>query len=113
MMTLIGSLMMKAILVLNEMPECCEMCYLSMQVPQGSLCMATRKDKGGKMVNAMFGVKPDYCPLKEMPKKKELDKDFRLKFLPNEKANLIKVIRYAGGYSYNQCLDEILGEQNG
>ena len=94
---------MKAILVLNEMPECCEMCYLSMQVPQGSLCMATRKDKGGKMVNAMFGVKPDYCPLKEMPKKKELDKEI----LENEyylaadmnSDNKINYLDYVGIYN--------------
>ncbi len=57
---------MKAILILNEMPSCCEMCRLSLQTEDGRVCFAHRKEGGGLMVNKDFGTIPSYCELIEI-----------------------------------------------
>ena len=51
---------MKAILIMDEMPSCCEMCRLSLQTQKGRVCFGHRK------VNKEFGTIPSYCELIEV-----------------------------------------------
>lgn len=88
--------MSKSVVVVNT-PDCCEMCYFSLQIEAGSYCLPSRIH-GQRMVNAMFGTKLDECPLKEMPRRIT--------------SSLIvdgKVIEDGYQCGWNECLDEILG----
>lgn len=84
---------MKAILVLNEMPEICIDCPCSFfernNTELNLICSPTQED-----VNR--GGKPDWCPLKPMPVKKET---------PD---NILGVFMNIGR---NACIDEILGDK--
>lgn len=57
---------MKAILILNDKPFCCDVCRLSINKKGGIGCMGTRKEGGGVMVNEDFGTIPSWCPLIEI-----------------------------------------------
>lgn len=101
---------MKGILVIN-MPYCCEMCYLSMQVVQGSLCTGTRGEQGGKMINGCFGTKPSWCPLKPIPE--ELPTPYMMRQIMISEGIQTEKPPYTEDYQkgFNDCLYEILGEE--
>lgn len=56
---------MKAILVLNEMPEACGPCRFSERGDQPH-CIASGR---AHAVDLRRADRPDWCPIKEMPKK--------------------------------------------
>lgn len=80
---------MKGILVLNDMPLDCTMCPLhDMSMTGDWLCLPA----GHKWIMMKEPMeRPEWCPLMEMPKKKNTD------FHPN--------IVYANGW--NDCIEEI------
>lgn len=96
--------MAKAVLVMDEMPECCADCY----------CGYFERDT--KELNLVCGAagedannvgKPDWCPLRELPEKKE---EFELRKCkgPVKGAWKVPLIENKG---FNACLDEILKEK--
>lgn len=84
---------MKAILVI-EMPSACKDCPLSVSIDE-SICVKTLKDITDK---EYFEQRPDWCPLKPMPEKKEAGKT----------KNILEIFCNIG---YNACIDEILGDK--
>ena len=95
--------MAKAVLVM-DMPECCADCY----------CGHFERDT--KELNLVCGAtgedannvgKPDWCPLRELPEKKE---EFELRKCKGSMKGTWKVplIENKG---FNACLDEILKER--
>ena len=87
---------MKAILVI-DMPKSCNKCKLKTH----RFGFTTNKMKvgckfKGDILTDVLSDRPNWCPLKPMPSKYELT---------TEKGN-----RYAVGW--NDCIDEILGEEN-
>ena len=96
--------MAKAVLVMDDMPECCADCY----------CGHFERDT--KELNLVCGAtgedannvgKPDWCPLRELPEKKE---EFELRKCKGSVKGTWKVplIENKG---FNACLDEILKEK--
>ena len=90
--------MSKAILVLGEMPEkcsCCPLCSIDekMLVESQMHCAID-----GYQADSSY--KPKNCPLKPLPKKKQVDKKFS-----NDKTYALICL------GYNACIDEILGEE--
>ena len=83
--------MSKAILVF-DMPNDCYECRQLRQRTYDRFCNMTHRS----VVDAK--TKPDWCPLREMPKKDDNDGLYQLE--------------YTQGYmsGWNACLDEILGE---
>lgn len=77
---------MKAILVIDEMPNTCLDCPLN---GYENVCNVTLEDNYDYLTE-----KPTWCPLKSLPKKKNTD------FHPN--------VVYANGW--NDCLKEIKGD---
>lgn len=90
---------MKAILVLDEMPTDCEDCPLFKD-----------GDKGMRKCNAKrtgtewdyYKVRPDWCPLKPIPEKKELYLD-RIEYG--------YTLENMYSFGRNECIDEILGDK--
>lgn len=89
--------MAKAVLIMDEMPECCADCscgYFESDTKKLNLiCGATGEDANNV-------GKPDWCPLRELPERKE---------------TLCTQKWYTNGYwsdemkaGWNGCLDEIL-----
>ena len=76
---------MKAILVLNEMPENCFKCKLQ----DWANCRIVKACHTGD-------TRPDWCPLKPLPDKKPHTED------------VLEVFVNTG---YNACIDEILGDK--
>lgn len=92
--------MIKAILVL-EMPISCEKCILHSFV--GKDCDVVCQAKGTtRSYDDAYNDKPDWCPLKQIPDKKEVQD---VLYLHSEYFDL----------GYNACIDEILkgAEENG
>ena len=96
--------MTKAVLVMDEMPECCADCYCGYF------------ERGVKELNLICGAtgedannvgKPDWCPLRELPEKKE---EFELREFKGSVEGTWKVplIENKG---FNACLEEILKER--
>lgn len=80
----------KAVLVM-DMPSSCDMCDLIKMVNGGMYCGV----KGcGQCAEDYIVCRPDWCPLRELPQKKELYLDIN-----NKKG-------YCEGY--NACIDELL-----
>lgn len=85
--------MSKAILVV-DIEECCADCPCSLIDDKGMvICLAMRGEEVGK-----DGIKPDWCPLKELPKEDNES------YFPDE---------YSDGYAngWNACINEILGKR--
>lgn len=80
---------MKAILVI-DMPEDCREC------PVQSCVFCQAKD-GGKSI-CDIKIKPDWCPLKPMPKKQALNGG-------------LTEFQMGARSGYNLCIDEILGDK--
>ena len=83
---------MKAILVLDEMPSSCDKCRFHLNYPKVMHYCYIKQE-------AFDEDKPDWCPLKPMPKKKPT--------IGKESDNDILCMN-AG---YNACIDEILGDK--
>lgn len=96
--------MAKAVLVMDDMPECCADCYCGYferdTKELNLVCGATGEDANNV-------GKPEWCPLRELPEKKE---EFELRKCKGSvkgtwKAPLIE------NKGFNACLDEILKEK--
>lgn len=85
--------MNKAILVLNEMPSCCDECFALDDSGDYPFCLITQEQRGYNFRTRE--QKMDKCPLKEVPKKKRYDVD---------------ALRARYSIGWNACLKEILGE---
>lgn len=96
--------MAKAVLVMDDMPECCADCYCGYferdTKELNLVCGATGEDANNV-------GKPDWCPLRELPEKKE---EFELRKCKGSMKGTWKVplIENKG---FNACLDEILKEK--
>lgn len=98
---------MKAVLVLDEMPKCCDDCQLNYDL--GFNCDAlpmiieTPVDKR-EMHNE--DKRPSWCPLKEMPKKR--GKMFLTERSQNDTDLMVKSA-FANCYTdgWNECIEEI------
>lgn len=87
--------MSKAVLVM-DMPSSCEECHL---LSVGRYCKG--KEAPNVAVDSHLDKsKPDWCPLKPMPEKKE-----------DNSANTESFACFKLGY--NACIDELLGEEHG
>ncbi len=91
--------MAKAVLVMDDMPECCADCY----------CGHFERDT--KELNLVCGAtgedannvgKPDWCPLQELPEK-----------MPEIKSGYEEIRKTMHRDGWNACLDEILKENSG
>ena len=83
----------KVVLIMDDMPERCNDCYAAHMSNTGTLiCRATREKLPPKPRK-----RPDWCPLRELPEKKEL-------YLSINKWYCV---------GFNDCLDDILGETHG
>lgn len=96
--------MAKAVLVMDDAPECCADCYCGYF------------ERGTKKLNLVCGAtgedannvgKPDWCPLRKLPEKKE---EFELRKCKGSVKGTWKVplIENKG---FNTCLDEILKDK--
>lgn len=94
--------MAKAVLIMDMPEQVCQKCTLCYETENDDeyLCCAT-----GKLLPD--GEKPDWCPLRELPKKKE---EFEL--LECE-GSMEKVWEFPSlkNKGFNACLDEILKEK--
>ena len=88
--------MAKAILIMDDMPECCADCYcgyFERDIKELNLvCGATGEDANNV-------GKPDWCPLRELPEKKET--------IVYENDDWITVGEKTKNNGWNDCLDEI------
>lgn len=89
--------MAKAILVM-DMPERCDKCLLLLKIPQKdglALCLA-RPTNGQEEYNPKYekSWRPDWCPLRELPEKKETNY-----YMNNKEKGIVE--------GWNVCLDEI------
>lgn len=104
--------MSKAVLVMDMPISCCECDFQAMNVRDNPICILCTescveqfktKDEY-KRINMDLRTKPDWCPLREFPVKKE---------------RLVATNDYDGGYShgfthgYNACIDELLKGEEG
>lgn len=94
---------MPAILLIKEMPKTCKECPCQMML----VCVPADEDID-EYVDPNE-AKPDWCPLRSLPKKEELADD-----------EVVELGSYNEGYDngygcgyvngWNDCLDEIMGE---
>lgn len=107
---------MKAIFVLDEMPEQCDDCCFC----QGGDFLSYLCGLTGKEFDFINGERKDFCPLKPLPQRKkvgEIEKidDFMESDIQtiNEKvtARIMLDTELLLASGFNLCLDDILGEQ--
>lgn len=100
----------KALLVM-DMPESCVDCQFCYEYHEGieACCTVTREPSNDGMYRIIkedyCQDKPDWCPLKPIPEKKE---EMGMPRTPS--MNDIKRIGFQKGW--NACIDEILGGKN-
>jgi hypothetical protein len=87
----------KAILVM-DMPSSCDMCRLASLVDKGEVMCAIDRMETRKYEDACKD-KPNWCPLKSVPEKKDENKIY----------TMTQLYRAQG---YNACIDEILGDKD-
>ena len=90
--------MAKGIIVLDEVPEKCNKCrfwFAKATVPVEYRCMGLQIEI---TENELTKEKPDWCPIKEMPSRKQVPGCF---FMMDEV--------YGKEIGFNDCLDEIEG----
>ena len=94
---------MKAILILDEMPNNCYECPYCICNSEREFVCSTFFEY--EIVTDEEWTKKRYskCPLKPLPQKR-MPKD-------NGKQGLLKLIEQCCDIGYNSCLDEILGEE--
>lgn len=86
--------MIKAILVMDNMPENCRKCDLRV-IGAYNFCTGAGGRKIDQMKIINEDIKPDWCPLREVPQKKDYDYCDR-SIWTHERIG------------YNACIDEIL-----
>lgn len=83
--------MVKAVLIMDDMPECCADCccgYFERDSKELNLiCGATGEDANNV-------GKPDWCPLRELPEKKETNY-----YMNNKEKGIVE--------GWNACLDAV------
>lgn len=85
--------MSKAVLVMDMPEQTCEKCQLCYETADGNfMCAATGKEIAD-------GEKPEWCPLVQMPEKKESDP-----VMDND-------IDFGMAEGWNACIDAITGER--
>ena len=89
---------MKAILVM-DMPSGCLQCEFSTDDDFTCFCIVNSTE-------CSTVTRPDWCPLKPMPKKKE-DKQYR----GNGVFGINTAMETRFNQGYNACIDEILGDK--
>lgn len=107
--------MPKAVLVM-DMPERCDKCLLLLKIPQKdglALCLA-RPTNGQEEYNPKRekSWRPDWCPLRELPEKKESD-SFLIEAVENDCFDgTDSDTAYFNGKDagWNACLDAIAGK---
>lgn len=94
--------MAKAVLVMDMPEQVCQKCTLCYETENDDeyLCCAT-----GKFLPD--GEKPDWCPIRELPEKKE---EFELREYEGTTEGVWEV-QSLENKGFNACLDEILGER--
>ena len=93
--------MAKAVIVMDDMPESCDMCDFvdDMQPPRyGERTLYCSAPGMGEDVTDYVACRPDFCPLRELPERKKLTY-----------ADLGTENKVNG---WNDCLDEILRLEN-
>lgn len=91
---------MKAILVL-DMPESCKDCSLMFKDEYSDWCPCKVKENTKDIYDYIANkTKPDWCPLREIPKKKEKR--------PADMDNGCPIGKIKDGW--NACIDEMIGE---
>lgn len=90
-----GHKMSKAVLIM-DMPECCGRCQLMDDDAVGGYCNACNDDYID--IPDTMGGKPDWCPLRELPERKD--------YSAVSDRNPLKT----WGEGFNACLDTITGE---
>ena len=96
--------MSKAVLVM-DMPSSCRKCDLRV-IGIDNFCVGADCRKIDQMEIINEDIKPDWCPLRELPKKK-----IPQKFNPYE----MLMLEHNQGYrkGYNACIDELLKGEEG
>lgn len=95
--------MTKGIIVLDEIPNNCFHCRLKkrpagMSFPEDMVCGVAEQSVCQYNPHNINGTKPDWCPIKEMPSRKQVPGCF---FMMDEV--------YGKEIGFNDCLDEIEG----
>lgn len=95
--------MAKGIIVLDEIPNNCFHCRLKkrpagMSFPEDMVCGVAEQSVCQYKPHNINGAKPDWCPIKEMPSRKQVPGCF---FMMDEV--------YGKEIGFNDCLDEIEG----
>lgn len=88
--------MSKAVLVMDMPSKCRECLCWSINNRGDAICKAKRK-----FIDTGDGSKPNWCPLRELPEKKDL-KELAKHSLGED---------YIWSEGWNACINEILGEQ--
>ena len=95
--------MAKGIIILDEIPNNCFHCRLKkrpagMSFPEDMVCGVTEQSVCQYKPHNIKGTKPDWCPIKEMPSRKQVPGCF---FMMDEV--------YGKEIGFNDCIDEIEG----
>ncbi len=91
---------------LMDMPQQCTNCrFCRMVTPIKVVCNGTDKPYEERLMDYSYAVsnRPDWCPLRELPSKKEL--------VPYQTGDWQSIVKNIENNGYNDCLDEILGSQ--
>ena len=100
--------MSKAILVM-DMPECCRKCDLRV-IGAYNFCTGTGGRKIDQMTIINEDIKPDWCPLRPMPEKKEeLNLNSILEVTKDKDEVWQGIFMSYMIDGYNACIDEIGG----
>lgn len=96
---------MKAILVLDEMPKNCLKCPIGKNI---SIPLETciQCPLGKCAIDAETETRPDWCPLKPIPQKKE-----EKQYCGNGVFGINTAMQARFNQGYNACIDEILGDK--
>lgn len=84
--------MAKGIIVLDDIPVICAECNFATITPNKECLRCEAKNR------IIYNAKPDWCPIKEMPSRKQVPGCF---FMMDEV--------YGKEIGFNDCLDEIEG----
>lgn len=91
-------LIVKGLIIVDKIPNNCRNISGEEDIGcpfGGMVCQITQKDV---MSHVVYGTKPDWCPIKEMPSRKQVPGCF---FMMDEV--------YGKEIGFNDCLDEIEG----
>lgn len=97
--------MSKSILIINTPDSCmgCNFLYCDVENNAES-CVATEEARN---VDLEKEEKPDWCPLKEIPQRKE-----KIKYCGNGVLGINDMAKAKFNDGYNACIDEILKERD-